>query len=66
MTPTISGVINEEWRTIPVYIIFQIKNIGNIRDSKGNPKQPANNGNGYLRVSLTEFGITKTTNIYLN
>ena len=59
MTPAITGIINEEWHTIPGYINFQISNIGNMRDSKGKPKLPTNNGDAYLRVSLPEFGITK-------
>lgn len=67
----------EEWKAIPGYEYYQISSLGRIKTSdrkvnsiqgtrtvKGQIKQPTDNGNGYLIISLNKDGRRK--NFYVH
>ena len=49
---TITGVINEEWRSIDGFINYQVSNIGRIRNFKGRMLKPKIETSGYYRIGL--------------
>jgi hypothetical protein len=57
----------EIWKTIPGYTEYQISNLGNVislKNSKKRMLKPAPMQNGYLVVSLSNAGKTKTFTIH--
>ena len=64
-TTLLTGIINEEWRSISEYINYQVSNIGRIRNiSTGRILKPRSETNGYLRICLCENSIKKKIGIH--
>ena len=55
-----TGIINEEWRSINGYLNYQVSNIGRVRNATtGRILKPAKNHTGYLYVVLSKNTIKK-------
>jgi len=49
----LTGIINEEWRSIDGYLNYQVSNIGRVRNiTTGRILKPVETTGGYLQVSL--------------
>lgn len=61
--------MSEEWRGVPGWDDYEVSNIGRVRSWKkrcAGPKilKPVSNGNGYLVVRLSVFGLS--TKVYIH
>ena len=64
-TTLLTGVINEEWRSISGFINYQISNIGRIRNVRtGRILKPRQDKDGYLLIDLCENNIRKTSKVH--
>ena len=64
--PILTGIINEEWRSISGYINYQVSNIGRVRNIKSGRvlKLRSMNPMGYTQVALYENNISKTHRVH--
>ena len=54
----ITGIIQEEWRSINAYANYQVSNIGTVRNIKNERiLTPSTSNKGYLVISLYKTGI---------
>ncbi len=55
-----TGIVNEEWRSIDGYVDYQISNIGRVRKAAtGRIFKPSEDTSGYLGIGLTLSGVRK-------
>ncbi len=55
----ITGIINEEWRSISGYVSYQVSNIGRVRNSTTGRILKAQITSGYYRVALTKHNVKR-------
>ena len=57
----ITGINQEEWRSISEYANYQVSNIGRVRNRKKDIiLNPSTSNNGYLVINLYNKGIEKS------
>ena len=57
--------INEEWRDIKGFEgLYQVSNLGRVKNAKGLIKKPTMNNRGYIRLSLWEGGKSKNFSVH--
>ena len=62
---SITGIINEEWRSVNGYANYQVSNIGRVRNVKTEKiLKPFNAGNGYLKVFLYNDNARANSHIH--
>ncbi len=60
----ITGIINEEWRSISGYVNYQVSNIGRVRNATSGRTLKQHEAKGYMYVSLCQNSVGKKHRVH--